>query len=161
MRPQKIKPFLWFESQAEEAAALYCSLFPDSAITQVTHYSEGGPGPAGSVMTVAFRLAGIEFVALNGGPHYQLNSAFSLFVDVDTQAEIDRLWESLIVGGQPLHCGWLTDRFGLTWQIIPSQLPQWLGGGDAARSQRVMAAMMPMVKLDIATLQQAADGAGS
>ncbi len=158
MKPQNIKPFLWLESRAEEAAALYCSLFPDSAITKLTHYSAGGPGPAGSVMTVAFRLAGIEFIAFNGGPHFRLNEAFSLSVECATQAEIDHLWEALGEGGKPLSCGWLTDRFGLTWQIIPEQLPRWLGGGDAEQAQRVMAVMLPMTKLDCAALQRAADG---
>ncbi len=124
----------------------------------MTRYSEGGPGPAGSVMTVAFRLAGINFVAFNGGPHYRLNEAFSLLVECATQAEIDHLWEALADGGEPLRCGWLKDRFGLTWQLIPEQLPQWLGGGDAAQAQRVMAVMLPMTRLDCAALQRAADG---
>ena len=158
MQPQKIKPFLWFDAQAEEAATFYCSLFPESGITQVTRYAAGGPAPAGSVMTVVFRLAGLEFIALNGGPHFKFTEAISLAVACADQAEIDHLWEALIDGGQPSQCGWLKDRYGLSWQIVPDCMGQLFGGSDPARSQRVMAAMMPMVKLDIATLQRAADG---
>lgn len=155
---QKIRTFLWYDNQAEEAANLYVSLFKDSRIIAVTRYGEAGPGPPGSAMTVAFQLAGVEFIALNGGPHFQFTEAISLSVDCESQAEIDELWEKLTRGGSPSHCGWLKDKFGLSWQIIPANLPALLTSPDAAKAKRVMAAMMKMSKLDIATLQQAHDG---
>jgi len=120
---QKIRTFLWFDHQAEEAADLYVSLFENSKIVAVTRYGAGGPGPAGSVMTVLFELAGIEFVALNGGPIFNFTEAISLTVDCASQAEVDRLWEQLSAGGQPSRCGWLKDKYGLSWQIVPSVLP--------------------------------------
>lgn len=155
---QKITPFLWFNQQAEEAAELYVSLFPDSRIGQVTRYGAAGPGPAGSVMIVQFELAGIGFTALNGGPHYQLTEAFSLAVDCESQAEIDRLWERLSEGGTPGQCGWLKDRFGVSWQIVPGLLGRLLGDPDPAKSQRVMQAMLQMNRIDLAQLQQAYAG---
>ena len=155
---QKITPFLWFDHQAEEAANLYVSLFADSQITGVTRYGAGGPAPAGSVMTVQFQLAGLPFIALNGGPFFQFTEAFSMSVDCETQAEIDELWEALCAGGTAGRCGWLKDRFGLSWQIIPKGLGSLLGNPDPAKSQRAMQAMLAMSKLDIETLQRAADG---
>lgn len=155
---QKITPFLWFDTQAEEAANLYVSLFPDSRVTGVTRYPEGGPGPAGKAMTVQFELAGLPITALNGGPIYQLTEAFSLSVDCESQVEIDRLWEKLSEGGSPGRCGWLKDRYGLSWQIVPSVLGKLLSGPDAAGSQRAIQAMLQMNKLDIETLQRAYTG---
>ncbi len=151
---QKVTPFLWFDSQAEEAARFYVSLFPDSAVTAVT------PGPNGKPLVVEFTLAGVRYLALNGGPHYQLTAAFSLSIDCETQAEIDELWEKLTAGGgSPVRCGWLTDRFGLSWQVVPVVLPQLLADPDPARAGRAMQAMMGMTKLDIAALRAAADAA--
>ncbi len=159
MTPQKIKPFLWYDSAAEQAAEFYCSLFPNSRVRNVTRYPEGGMAPAGTVMTVEFSLAGIEFVALNGGPFFKLTEAFSLSVDCDDQAEVDFLWDKLLAdGGSPSQCGWLKDRWGLSWQIIPRALPQLLSSKEPGVAQRVMGAMMQMVKLDVATLQRAAAG---
>jgi predicted 3-demethylubiquinone-9 3-methyltransferase (glyoxalase superfamily) len=149
----KIGTCLWFDRNAEEAANFYVSLFAGSRIVSVTRYGKAGPGPEGSVLTVAFELAGREFVALNGGPHFRFNEAISIFVQCDTQAEIDRLWEKLLEGGEAQQCGWLKDRFGLSWQIVPSALDRMLR--DPERSDRVMAALMQMVKLDIAQLERA------
>jgi predicted 3-demethylubiquinone-9 3-methyltransferase (glyoxalase superfamily) len=148
---QKVTPFLWFDSQAEEAANFYVSLFPDSEITSIT------PGPNGAPLVVAFRLAGVEFLALNGGPHFQLNEAFSLSIDCHSQAEVDELWEKLSAGGSWSQCGWLKDKYGLTWQVVPDVLPKLLGDPDRAKAGRVMEAMMGMTKIDIATLLAAAD----
>ncbi len=160
MTPQKIKPFLWYDNSAEQAAEFYCSLFKDSCIRKVTRYPEGGMAPAGSVMTVEFTLAGIEFVALNGGPYYKLTEAFSLSVDCEDQAEVDFLWDKLLAdGGSPSRCGWLKDRWGLSWQIVPRVLPQLLTSPEPGVAQRVTAAMLQMVKLDVATLERAAAGA--
>jgi predicted 3-demethylubiquinone-9 3-methyltransferase (glyoxalase superfamily) len=155
--PQKITPFLWFDTQAEEAANFYVSLFPDSRIERVDRYGEEGPGPAGSVMLVTFRLAGQEFMALNGGPICQFNESVSFYVHCDTQDEIDRLWDRLADGGQPIQCGWIKDKYGLAWQIVPANFGQLISSGDPARSARVMRAMFQMVKFDIATLQRAYD----
>ena len=152
MARQKVTPFLWFDTQAEEAAAFYVSLFPDSAIISVT------PGPTGSPLVVAFRLAGVDYLALNGGPYQKHTEAFSLSVDCHSQAEVDELWEKLSAGGSTNCCGWLKDKYGLSWQIIPSALPELLGDADRAKAARVMTAMMGMVKLDIAALRAAADG---
>ena len=149
---QKITPFLWFDDEAEEAARFYVSLFPDSAVTGVT------PGPTGAPLVVAFRLAGVEFLALNGGPHYQLNEAFSLSIDCRSQAEVDELWEKLSANGSKGRCGWLKDRYGLSWQVVPAVLPELLADPDRAKAARVMEAMMGMTKLDVAALQAAADG---
>jgi predicted 3-demethylubiquinone-9 3-methyltransferase (glyoxalase superfamily) len=156
---QKITPFLWFNNQAEEAARFYTSLFSNSRIGDLSRYAEGGPGPAGSVMTVAFSLDGQEFIALNGGPVYQLTEAFSLFVNFESQEEVDRLWDQLSEGGEIQQCGWLKDRFGLSWQIIPSVLGRLLQDPDPQKSQRVMQAMLGMKKIDIKGLQAAYNGA--
>ena len=149
---QKITPFLWFDGQAEEAAKFYCSLFPRSRITRVERYGEAGPGRKGSVMTVSFRLAGEEFTALNGGPEYKFTPAVSFSVSCKTQREIDRLWDKLLRGGQAQQCGWITDRFGLTWQIVPENIAELISTPAA------MQAMFGMVKLDIAALKAARAG---
>lgn len=156
MTPQKVRTFLWFDHAAEEAARFYCSLFKDSEVVSVTRYPEGGPAPAGTVMTVVFKLAGIEFVALNGGPVFQFTEAISLTVDCEDQAEVDFLWEKLTEGGTPSRCAWLKDRWGLSWQIVPRALPQLLSSPEPGVAQRVMGAMLQMSKIDIATLQRAA-----
>ena len=152
---QKITPFLWFDTQAEEAAHFYVSVFPNSRILATTRYGEAGPGPAGSVMTVSFALDGQEFTALNGGPVFKFNEAISLVVNCDDQGEIDRMWESLTDGGREVECGWLTDRYGVSWQVIPAALKTMLQDPDAARVQRVMQALMTMKKIDLAALQEA------
>jgi predicted 3-demethylubiquinone-9 3-methyltransferase (glyoxalase superfamily) len=159
MTPQKITPFLWFEHSAEHAAAFYCTLFKDSRVLNLTHYPEGAMGPAGSVMTVEFTLAGVRFVGLNGGPHFKLTEAFSLSVDCDDQAEVDHLWEKLTAdGGSPSQCGWLKDRWGVSWQIVPRELPRLLASKESGVAPRVMAAVMKMTKMDIAALKNAAAG---
>ena len=153
----RISPFLWFDDQAEEAANLYVSIFPNSKITGSTRYSAVGPGPAGSVMTVSFELDGLPVTALNGGPHFKFTEAISMSVDCADQGEVDRYWDQLIAdGGQPSRCGWLKDRFGLSWQIVPRALPRLLQDPDRAKAQRVMGAMLKMSKLDVATLEAAA-----
>ncbi|RCG15171.1 VOC family protein [Streptomyces diacarni] len=154
---QKIKTFLWFDTQAEEAAAFYVSLFDDSRVLGVTRYGETGPGKPGSVMTVDFELAGREYVALNGGPEFFFTEAISLQVDCDSQEEVDTLWEKLTAGGgQEVQCGWLKDRYGLSWQIVPRRLFELLEAADSAQAEAVTAAMLGMVKLDVATLEAAA-----
>jgi predicted 3-demethylubiquinone-9 3-methyltransferase (glyoxalase superfamily) len=151
-----ITPFLWFDSQAEEAAEFYVSLFPDSRLVSVNRYPEGGPMPAGSAMSVTFVIDGLEVQALNAGPGRPFTEAISFFVQVETQDEIDRYWDALIAGGgEPGQCGWLKDRWGLSWQIVPSALGSLLGGPDAERSARAMRAMMGMKKLVIAELEAA------
>jgi len=155
---QKITPFLWFDGKAEEAARFYVGLFKDSRVVEVSRAPAGGPTPAGSVMSVTFQLEGQQFHALNGGPMFKFNEAISLFVDCATQAEVDALWDGLGEGGQPLQCGWLKDRYGLCWQIVPSALGKMLRDPDPARSGRVMAAMMKMVKIDVAALTRAYQG---
>jgi predicted 3-demethylubiquinone-9 3-methyltransferase (glyoxalase superfamily) len=152
-----LTPFLWFDHQAEEAANLYVSLFSNSRITHMSRYGDHGPGPKGSVMVVGFELEGRRFTALNGGPHYKLSEAFSLLVECTEQADIDRLWTALGEGGSYNVCGWLNDRFGLSWQINYADLPG-LMTGDPAKAQRVMGAMMKMQKVDIAALKGAAAG---
>jgi predicted 3-demethylubiquinone-9 3-methyltransferase (glyoxalase superfamily) len=152
---QKITPFLWFETQAEEAVHFYVSLFKDSRITSVARYGEGGPGKAGTVMTVNFQLEGQEFIALNGGPEFKFTPAISFFVDCATQEEVDRLWEKLTEGGEEVQCGWLKDKFGLSWQIVPSGLNALLNGEDAEGSRRAMQAMLQMKKLDLEKMRQA------
>lgn len=147
---------LWFDTEGEEAARFYTSLFPKSRILDVTHYGSAGPRPEGMVMTVTFELNGQRFVALNGGPEYAFTPAVSFQVMCEDQAEIDRYWEALSEGGEPGPCGWLQDRFGLSWQIVPTALPRLLATADAERAQRVMAAMLSMSKLEIAPLEQAA-----
>ena len=156
---QKITTFLWFDDQAEEAARLYTSIFRNSKITRLTHYGPDMPQPEGSVMTVSFELEGQEFIALNGGAHYKFNPAISLFVNCETQAEVDAYWDKLVEGGKPIACGWLEDRYGLCWQIVPRQMMEMLHGKDQVRTNRAMQAMMKMVKLDLAELQRAYDGA--
>ena len=155
---QKITPFLWFDNNAEEAMNFYVSIFKNSKVGKVTRYGDAGPGPKGTVMSAMFELEGQHFFALNGGPHYKLTEAFSLYVNCETQEEVDYYWDKLIAGGAPSRCGWLKDKFGVSWQIIPSVLGRMLQDSDAKRSQRVMQAMLQMVKLDIKKLQQAYDG---
>jgi len=156
---QKITPFLWFDTQAEEAARFYVSLFKNSSIGQISRYGEAGPGPKGQVMVIAFELDGLKFTALNGGPIYQFTEAVSLQVDCADQAEIDHLWENLAAdGGEPGRCGWLKDRFGLSWQIVPANMGQLIGGDDPAKASRAVQAMMQMGKLDIAALETAREG---
>jgi predicted 3-demethylubiquinone-9 3-methyltransferase (glyoxalase superfamily) len=158
----KITPFLWFDDQAEEAVKFYTSIFKNSRIGKISRYdkaSEQASGrPAGSVMTVGFQLDGQEFVALNGGPHFKFTEAISFVVNCRTQAELDRFWKKLSAGGQEVQCGWLKDKYGLSWQIVPTVLGELLSGKDAAKSQRVMHAVLQMVKLDIKKLKQAAKG---
>jgi len=152
----KITPYLWFDNQAEEAAAFYVSLFDNSAITGVQRYGEAGPGPEGTAMIVNFTLDGREYMALNGGPEFRFNESFSLYVDCRDQAEVDRLWDKLIAdGGEAGQCGWLKDRWGLSWQIIPQVLPELLSGPDKERAGRVMQAMFKMRKIDVAALENA------
>jgi predicted 3-demethylubiquinone-9 3-methyltransferase (glyoxalase superfamily) len=155
---QKITTFLWFDGQAEEAANFYTSIFKNSKIGRMLRHGDVGPGPKGSVLTVEFQLEGQQFVALNGGPQYQFTPAISLFVNCETQDEVDDLWAKLTAGGKEVQCGWLTDKFGVSWQIVPTILLNLLADKDAAKSQRVMQAMMKMVKFDIAGLQKAAKG---
>lgn len=156
---QKIAPFLWFNGQAEEAANLYTSIFRNSRITEIQRYGEAGPGETGSVMSVSFELEGQEFIALNGGPVFTFSPAISFFVHCETQDEVDALWAKLGEGGgEPRQCGWISDRFGVTWQIVPTALGRMLRDKDAEKSKRVMQAMLKMVKLDIAALEAAYDG---
>jgi predicted 3-demethylubiquinone-9 3-methyltransferase (glyoxalase superfamily) len=155
---QKITPFLWFDSQAEEAAGFYTSIFKHSRVLGTVRCGEAGPGPAGSVLTVTFVLDDQHFIALNGGPHHTFNEAVSLLVSCEDQREIDDLWERLSEGGEKRQCGWLKDKFGISWQIVPAMLGPILHGPDPARSERVLQAVWQMGKLDIARLQQAYDG---
>jgi predicted 3-demethylubiquinone-9 3-methyltransferase (glyoxalase superfamily) len=155
---QKIAPFLWFDSQAEEAASFYVSVFGNSRILHVARYGATGPGPQGSVMTVAFELNGLRFVALNGGPQFSFSEAISFVVNCETQSEVDELWEKLSAGGEEGRCGWLKDRYGLSWQVVPTVLPELLADPDPARSQRAIQAMLKMRKLDIAALRRAHAG---
>lgn len=152
----KITPFLWFDHQAEEAAAFYTAIFDNSRILNISRYGPAGPGAEGSVMTVAFQLDGQDFVALNGGPVFEFNEAVSFVVNCDSQDEIDDFWRKLTAdGGREVECGWLKDRFGVSWQIVPVILPALLSDPDPDRRQRVMQALLRMKKIDIATLQQA------
>jgi predicted 3-demethylubiquinone-9 3-methyltransferase (glyoxalase superfamily) len=152
---QKITTFLWFDGKAEEAANHYTSIFKDSKILSVTRYGEAGPGPKGTVMTVTFQLEGQEFIALNGGPQFQFTEAISLLVHCDTQKEVDELWRQLSAGGEEGPCGWLKDKFGLSWQIVPSALLQMVRDPDPEKSKRVLEAMFQMKKIDIASLERA------
>jgi predicted 3-demethylubiquinone-9 3-methyltransferase (glyoxalase superfamily) len=159
---QRIVTYLWFDTEAEEAAqfyvALFSSLYGDSRITNVSRYGDAGPGPAGSVLTVAFELAGQEFLALNGGPMFKFTEAISLLVNCETQAEVDELWTKLTAGGgEESQCGWLKDKYGLSWQIIPTALGQMLSDPDEAKAERVMKAMLQMRKIDVAALKRACD----
>jgi predicted 3-demethylubiquinone-9 3-methyltransferase (glyoxalase superfamily) len=155
---QKITPFLWFDNNAEEAMNFYTSIFKNSKIGKVSRYGDAGPGPKGSVMVGTFTLDGQEFMALNGGPHYKLTPAFSLVVNCETQEEIDDFWEKLSAGGQVMQCGWLTDKFGLSWQIVPTVLGELMSSGDPGKSKRVMQALLKMDKLIIAELRRAYEG---
>ncbi|MEV6103185.1 VOC family protein [Streptomyces sp. NPDC051940] len=156
---QKIRTFLWFDTQAEEAAEFYTSLFPDSKITDVQRYGEAGPGEAGTVMTVEFELAGTRYIALNGGPEFTFNEAVSLSVDCDGQAEVDRLWAALTAdGGEEGPCGWLKDKYGLSWQIVPAEFTELVRDPDPQKSARAMQAMLGMKKLDLEQLRAAHAG---
>ena len=151
----KITPFLWFDGQAEEAAKFYASVFKNSKILGVARYPEGSPGPAGTVMTVGFELDGQEFTALNGGPIFKFNEAISFVVHCETQAEVDEYWEKLSAGGSEVECGWVKDKFGVSWQIVPTVLIEMLQDRDAGKAKRVMKAMLGMKKLDIGGLKRA------
>jgi predicted 3-demethylubiquinone-9 3-methyltransferase (glyoxalase superfamily) len=152
---QKITPFLWFDGKAEEAMNFYVSVFKNSKVVRVTRYREGGPGPKGTVMSATFQLDGQDFFALNGGPQFTFSPAISFFVNCETQQEVDELWEKLSEGGKKERCGWLKDKYGLSWQIIPSALGKMLGDKDPGKSKRVMQAMLQMDKIDIQSLKQA------
>ena len=152
---QKVTPFLWFDGNAEEAANFYVSVFPDSEVTAVSRYGEAGPGLAGSAMVVSFKLDGQEFSALNGGPQFTFSEATSFLIDCRSQDEVDHFWDKLGEGGQHGPCGWLKDRFGLSWQVVPTRLPELLQDPDRDKADRVMQAMMRMGKLDIAALESA------
>ena len=153
---QRISPFLWFNDNAEEAMNLYVSLFKNSRVVNVSRYGEGGPGPSGAVMAVTFELEGQEFMGLNGGPMFPFTEAVSFYVKCETQPEVSELWDKLIQdGGQPSQCGWLKDKFGLSWQIIPTALGRMLSDPNPDRAQRVMQAMLQMQKIDIAGLERA------
>ena len=152
---QKITPFLWFDGQAEEAMNFYTSIFRNSKIVSVTHYGEAGPGAKGTVMSATFEIQGQEFIVLNGGPHFKFSPAISFFVNCETQEEVDELWEKLSEGGKTNRCGWLDDKFGVSWQIVPTALGVMLQDKDAEKSKKVMAAMLQMDKLDIETLRRA------
>ena len=154
---QKITTFLWFDSNAEEAMNHYVSIFKNSKIVNVTRYGDAGPGPAGTVMVGTFQLEGQEFAALNGGPHFKFTEAISLVVDCESQEEVDEFWAKLSAGGAPGQCGWLKDKFGLSWQIVPRVLIELMQDPDPEKSRRVMQAMMQMTKIDIARLKQAHD----
>jgi len=152
---QNITPFLWFDDNADEAVNFYLSIFKDSRLLDTKRYGETGPGPKGTIMTATFELNGQQFIALNGGPRYKFTEAVSFVVKCETQEEIDYYWDKLLDGGEPQRCGWLKDRFGLSWQIVPAQLSELFGGNDP---QRVMQAMMQMVKFDLAKLKEAYNG---
>jgi len=152
---QKITPFLWFDGNAEDAILFYATVFKDAKVLNTSRYGELGPGPAGSLMTGTIELSGQEFMVLNGGPQFKFTEAISFFLRCETQQEIDEYWEKLSAGGEQLPCGWLKDKFGLCWQIVPAVLEKMLNDKDPRRSQRVMHAMLKMRKLDIETLKQA------
>ena len=153
---QKVTPFLWFDNQAEEAMHFYVSIFKNSTAGGVTRYGEVGPGPKGSVMTATFEIQVQQFTALNGGPYFRFNEAVSFVVDCKDQAEVDEMWESLSEGGEKGQCGWLKDKYGLSWQVVPRTLIEFINDPDPAKSNRVMQAMMQMTKIDVATLEKAA-----
>ena len=155
---QKITPFLWFDDNAEEAINFYASVFKNSKILSVTRYGDAGPGPKGTVMTAEFQLEGQKFVALNGGPHFKFTEAISFVVNCETQDEVDEFWEKLSEGGEKSQCGWLKDRYGLSWQIVPTVLIEMLQDKDAEKSKRVTEAMLQMHKIEIKTLKQAYKG---
>lgn len=154
----KITPFLWFDNQAEEAAQFYTSIFKNSKINRIVRYGEEGPGQKGTVMTVEFLLDGLEFVALNGGPVYTFSPATSFYVHCENQQEVDYYWEKLLAGGQAVQCGWLTDRYGLTWQVVPTILAKLLNDPDPEKVRRVTKVMLQMIKLDIGELERAYKG---
>ena len=153
---QKLTPCLWFDTEGEDAANFYTSVFPNSRIVDVVRFGEAGPGPAGTVMVVTFDLDGQRFIALNGGPQFAFSEAVSFQISCETQEEVDHFWNELSKGGEEGRCGWLKDRFGLSWQVVPTALPRLLGNSDPATSQRVMQAMLKMQKIEIAELEQAA-----
>lgn len=155
---QKISPFLWFDHQAEDAALFYISVFPRSEMISVSRYGEGAPVPAGTVMSVSFVLDGVQFMALNGGPMYSFTEAVSFYVAAENQQEVDAYWDALTAEGEPGQCGWLKDKFGLSWQIVPPILSELLGDRDPDKAGRVMQAMLAMTKIDIAALQAAYEG---
>jgi len=155
---QKITPFLWFDNNAEDAVKFYVSIFKNSKIGKVARYGKAGPGPEGKVMTVSFELAGQEFIALNGGPRFKFTEAISLVVNCENQKEVDEYWEKLSAGGEKIQCGWLKDKFGLSWQVVPTAMEKMMSDPDPAKSQRVMKAMLQMKKLDIAGLKRAYEG---
>ena len=155
---QRITPNLWFDTEAEEAAEHYISIFPDSRVVNVARYTEAGPRPAGSVMVVEFELDGQRLVGINGGPRFQFNEAVSLQVNCETQEEVDYYWERLTAGGEEGPCGWLRDRYGLSWQVTPKGMDELFSDADPKRAERAMRAMFEMKKLDLAELQRAADG---
>ncbi len=154
----RIIPNLWFDTQALEAAEFYCGIFPNSEITNVTHYTEAGPREAGMVMTVDFTLDGQPFTGINGGPQFQFTEALSLLVDCVGQADVDRYWSALLDGGEEIQCGWLKDRYGMSWQVFPTELGDVLADPDPERAKRAMQAMLGMVKIDIAAIRAAAEG---
>jgi predicted 3-demethylubiquinone-9 3-methyltransferase (glyoxalase superfamily) len=154
-----IAPCLWFDTAAEEAARFYTEVFPDSRITEVSYYGEAGPRPAGTVMVVSFVLDGQRFLALNGGPEFTFNEAISFQIDCASQDEVDRYWEQLSEGGEQGPCGWLKDRYGVSWQVVPTRLPELLASPDREAAQRVMASMLKMGKIEVAELERAAAGA--
>jgi predicted 3-demethylubiquinone-9 3-methyltransferase (glyoxalase superfamily) len=156
---QKITPNLWFDTEAEEAANFYVSLFPNSRIVNVSHYTEAGPREAGTVMTVEFELDGQRFVGINGGPEFTFDEAVSFQIDCETQDEVDSYWERLTDGGEESQCGWLKDRYGLSWQVTPAGIEELFADPDPARAERAMQAMLGMRKLDLAAMRAAADGA--
>jgi predicted 3-demethylubiquinone-9 3-methyltransferase (glyoxalase superfamily) len=156
---QKITTFLWYDNQAEEAANFYTSIFKNSKITTVNRYGDAGPGPKGSVMIAKFQLEGQDFIALNGGPHFTFTPAVSLYVDCETQEEVDQLWDKLSDGGRKDRCGWVQDKYGLSWQIVPRALQTLMSDPDPKKSTRVMQAMLQMDKIDINKLQEAHDRA--
>ena len=151
----KITTWLWFDTEAEDAANFYTSIFKNSKITEITHYGEAGPRPAGTVMAVAFELDGHEYVGLNGGPEFTFNESVSFLVDCEDQAEVDYFWDALLDGGEESQCGWLKDRYGLSWQIVPRQLDECLRHPDPEKAQKAMTAMLGMRKLDVAALEAA------
>ena len=155
---QKITPFLWFDGKAEEAANFYVSIFKNSKILNLGRYGDAGPGPKGTVMVATFQIEGQQFMALNGGPQYTISPAISFFVDCETQAEVDELWEKLTAGGSEVQCGWLTDKFGVSWQIIPKALMELMQDKDPVKSQRVFKAMLQMTKIDVEGLKRAYRG---
>ena len=156
---QHIVPNLWFDSEAEQAAEFYCSVFPDSRILGLTRYPEGAPGPAGTVMTVDFELDGMRFTGINGGPQFPFTEAVSFLITCATQEEVDTYWDALLAdGGEPSQCGWLKDRYGLAWQVVPDGMDDLFTDPDPAKAQRAMQAMLGMVKLDLHALRSAADG---